>query len=107
MQQTQEIKRLTIGLTIINLLFFIYYFFLSIYSRLFFDDYNSLSLLREAGFKNYIYAQYTDTGGRFVNYFINGIISWIIEITGTINYFSFIAWLIGSFSLFLIVRKVL
>src|SRR4051812_45238434 len=101
------LKRLGIFLTIINVLFFVYYFFISFYSRLFFDDYNSMSLIREMGVWGYLHFVYLGTSGRFVNFFLTGIIFKTIELTKSHFYIPVVFWMVGCGGLYFVFRKML
>lgn len=100
-----KLQKFNIILTITNILFLIYYFFIAFYSRLVFDSYNMMKQIQEMGIFGYIGDIYNTTSGRFVYFFIHAIVHSIIDLTGTYFYWPIIFLMFGVLSIFLVLMK--
>ncbi|GAB1414645.1 hypothetical protein MASR2M117_00510 [Paludibacter sp.] len=88
-------KTFTAILTGLNLLFIIYYIILAIYSRPHYDDLHFLWKLREMSIFDYVKDMYFDRSGRFMGYYINGLVFKTILLTGKYWFFPILFGIIG------------
>lgn len=109
-----------IFLLILNILFFLYYVMLAFYSRPHYDDLHFLWKLKQMSIGEFVSDMYFTRSGRFIGYFINGIVFKAILFVGEYRFFPILFWFFGigmcwffikmffhSFSSFLILNTVL
>ena len=82
-------------LCLLNALFLVYYLILAYYSRPHYDDLHFLWKLREMSIIDYVRDMYYSRSGRFVAYFINGIVFKTILLVGTHKFFPILFWSLG------------
>ncbi|MDR0370252.1 MAG: hypothetical protein LBH80_00125 [Prevotellaceae bacterium] len=102
-------KNLTLlfALTLLNILFIIYYSTLIYYNRLAQDDYDFLFLVKEQGIFGFVKKIYTNHQGRFSSFIIQAIKYSLINSVGNIAFVPIVNWLIDVFSLFYFLTKLL
>lgn len=84
-----------VALIVLNVLFFVYYLFLSLYSRPHYDDLHFMWKLKEMSIGDYISDMYYSRSGRFMGYFINGLVFKTILFIGDHRFFPILFWFFG------------
>lgn len=92
---SNKAKVLLFFLIIINLLFLVYYSYLSYYNRLHYDDYNFLWLVRDKSVAEFASHVYIYLSGRFVAYTYIYIYTKFMLLTSNYFILPIINWLIG------------
>jgi len=84
-------------LLLLNLLFFTYYVLLAFYSRPHYDDLHFLWKLKQMSIGEYVSDMYFSRSGRFVGYFLNGLVFKTILYFGeSMNLFVNLAWVMAG-----------
>jgi hypothetical protein len=82
-------------LILVNLAFLAYWLILAFYSRLHFDDMHFIAKLRDMSIFAYVKDMYFTRSGRFVAYFINGVMSTITTVLGFHQLWSIVYYAVG------------
>jgi len=88
-------NKTNILILILNLLFMVYYIMLAYYSRPHYDDLHFLWKLNEMSIREYVGDMYFSRSGRFVSYFLNGVIFKTILYLNEYRFFPILFWLLG------------
>lgn len=92
-------------LTIVNILFIVYFFTLAFYNRLSQDDFLFLKSIQNDGIINFAKGAYLTQSGRFVGYFLNSLIYTFIIKTGSIILIPVFVWILNTLILQYVLRK--
>ena len=84
-----------ISLLILDVLFLVYWVLLAVYSQLHYDDLFFLWKTRDISVFNYVKEMYVARSGRFVAYFINGLVSLVTLKTGFHQFWAILYYIIG------------
>lgn len=96
-----------IFLLLLNFLFLIYYVLLSYYSRPHYDDLHFLWKLKEMSIVDYVSDMYYSRSGRFMGYFINGVVFKTILLVGDHRFFPILFWIFGVGMSWIFVKAIL
>jgi hypothetical protein len=88
-------KKILIPLLILNIMFLVYYVILAFYSRPHYDDLHFLWELKQMSIGSYVSEMYYSRSGRFIGYFINGVVFKTILLVGEHRFFPILFWLLG------------
>lgn len=88
-------KLFLISLLILDVLFLVYWVLLAVYSQPHYDDLFFLWKTRDISVFNYVKEMYFARSGRFVAYFINGIVSFVTLKTGFHQFWAIIYYILG------------
>lgn len=95
----EQIKRISdkinIFLLVLNILFLAYYVMLAFYSRFHYDDLHFLWKLKQMSICEFVSDMYYYRSGRFIGYFINGIVFKTILFIGEYRFFPILFWYLG------------
>lgn len=107
-----DIKKLfadktNIFLLVLNFLFLVYYVLLAYYSRPHYDDLHFLWKLKEMSIVDYVSDMYYSRSGRFIGYFINGVVFKTILLVGDHRFFPILFWILGVGMCWIFVKALL
>lgn len=91
-------KNITFLIIVINVLFLLYFSILAYFSRPHYDDLHFLWKLKEMSISDYVSDMYFDRSGRFVGYFLNGVVFKTIILLGEHRFFPILFGVIGFIS---------
>lgn len=97
-------KLIIISLLVLNVLFLVYWVLLAVYSQPHYDDLYFLWKTRDVSIFNYVKEMYFSRSGRFVAYFINGLVSFVTLKTGFHQFWAIIYYLLGIGMCWLVVK---
>lgn len=93
--KSKEVNNTNIFLLVLNILFFVYYCVLAFYTRPHSDDLHFLWKLKQMSIGEFVSDMYFSRSGRFIGYFINGIVFKSFLFIGEYRFFPILFWLIG------------